>query len=121
MQFKVQYDESDQPRLGFFWLVQGQAESDRGPRAAPPENRVFPAPHCATHRVAAGSFTWHVNTCLNGQVRHPGFLSFDASAFTVSATRRSVIVTLHLSGMRLPAALSLLRTLLEGIREARAS
>jgi serine protease Do len=118
VQFKVQYDESDRHSFGFYSLVQGQAETDHGPRAAPPDNGVFSAPHCATDRVAAGSFTWHVNTCLNGQVRHPGFLSFDASAFTVSETRRSIIVSLHLSGMRLPAALSLLRTLLEGIREA---
>ena len=75
VQFKVQYDESDHLAFGFYSLVQGQAESDHGPRAAPPENGVFTAPHCATDRVAAGSFTWHVNTCLNGQVRHPGFLT----------------------------------------------
>jgi serine protease Do len=121
VQFKVQHDESDHHSFGFYSLVQGQAETDHGPRTAPPENGVFTAPHCTTDRIAAGSFTWHVNTCLNGQVRHPGFLSFDASAFTVSETRRSLIVSLHLSGMRLPAALSLLRTLLEGIREAGSS
>ena len=44
----------------------------REPRAAPPENGVFTAPHCATPaRVAAGAFTWHVNACLNGQVPPP--------------------------------------------------
>ncbi len=118
VQFKVQFDESDHHSFGFYSLVQGQAQSDHEPRAAPPDNGVFTAPHCTTDRIAAGAFTWHVNTCLNGQVRHPGFLSFDASAFTVSEARRSIVVSLHLSGMRLPAALSLLRTLLEGIREA---
>jgi hypothetical protein len=118
VQFKVQYGDSDHHSFGFYSLVQGQAESDHGPRTAPPDNGVFSAPHCATDRVTAGAFTWHVNTCLNGQVRHPGFLSFDASAFTVSEPRRSIVVSLHLGGMRLPAALSLLRTLLEGIREA---
>jgi hypothetical protein len=117
VQFKVQYDESERHSFGFYSLVQAQAETDHGPRAAPQDNGVFSAPHCATDRVAAGAFTWHMNTCLNDQVRHPGFLSFDASAFTVSDRHRSIVVSLHLSGMRLPAALSLLRTLLEGIRE----
>jgi hypothetical protein len=121
VQIKVQYDESDHHSFGFYSLVQNQAESDHEPRAAPPENGVFSAPHCSTDRVAAGGFTWHVNTCLNGHVRHPGFLSFAASAFTVSEARRSILVTVHVSGLRLPGALSLLRSLLEGVREAKAS
>jgi serine protease Do len=121
VQIKVQYDESDHHSFGFYSLVRGQAETDHEPRAAPPENGVFSTPHCSTDRVAAGAFTWHVNTCLNGHVRHPGLLSFDASAFTVSEPRRSVIVTVHVSGLRLPGALSLLRSLLEGVREAKPS
>lgn len=121
VQIKVEYDESDHHPFGFYSLVKSQAEGDHEPRAAPPENGVFSRPHCATNRIAAGAFTWHVNTCLNAQVRHPGFLSFDASAFTVSRPRHSVIVSLHLRGFRLEAGLSLLQSLLEGIREAKAS
>jgi hypothetical protein len=119
VQIKVQYNESDHHSFGFYSLVSSQAESDHEPRPAPPENGVFSPPHCSTDRVAAGAFTWHVNTCLNAHVRHPGFLSFEASAFTVSEGRRSILVTVHVSGLRLPGALSLLRSLLEGIREAK--
>jgi len=121
VQIKVEYEESDHQPFGFYSLVQHQAEQDHEPRTAPPDNGVFSPPQCETDRVAAGAFTWHVNTCLNAHVRHPGFLSFDASAFTVSRPRRSILVTLHLRGFRLEAGLSLLRSLLEGIREAKAS
>ncbi len=121
VQIKVEHEESDHEAFGFYSLVEDQAKQDHEPRAAPPANGVFSPPRCETDRVAAGAFTWHVNTCLNAHVRHPGFLSFDASAFTVSQPRRSIIVTLHLRGFRLEAGLSLLRSLLEGIRGAKAS
>ncbi len=118
VQIKVEYEESERGGFGLYSLAQDQAKQDHEPRSAPPENGVFSAPHCETDRVAAGAFTWHVNTCLNAHVRHPGFLSVDASAFTVSQPQRSIIVSLHLRGFRLPAALSLLQSLLEGIRGA---
>lgn len=121
VQIKIEYEEADHEAYGFYSLVQNQAKQDHEPRAAPPENGVFSPPRCETNRLAAGAFTWHVNTCLNAHVRHPGFLSFDASAFTVSEARRSVIVTLHLRGFRLESGLSLLRSLLEGIRGAKSS
>jgi hypothetical protein len=121
VQIKVQAAESDHQPFGFYALVKGQAQSDHEPRAVPPEDQNFTPPRCETDRVGAGAFVWQVNTCLNAHVRHPGFLSFDASAFTVSEPRRSILLTVHLRGFRLEPSLQLLRSLLLGIREGSSS
>jgi len=121
VQIKVQASESDHQPFGFYALVQNQARADHEPRSAPPEDANFTPPRCETDRVGGGAFVWQVNTCLNAHVRHPGFLSFDASAFTVSEPRRSIMLTVHLRGFRLEPALQLLRSLLLGIRGGSAS
>jgi hypothetical protein len=118
VQIKVQAAESDHQPFGFYALVRNQAQSDHEPRIAPPEDPNFTSPRCETDRVGAGAFVWQVNTCLNAHVRHPGFLSFDASAFTVSETRRAIVLSVHLRGFRLEPSLQLLRSLLVGIRGA---
>jgi S1-C subfamily serine protease len=116
VQIQVHRDEVQTSAFGFFDSLEKTAESDHEPRSAAPDNGVLGAPACVTDRVAAGALVWHVNTCLNPFVKHPGFLNLDASAVSLSEPSRAAVVVLRLRGFRLEPALALLRRVLESTR-----
>lgn len=107
--------------FGFYATARQFLNSTHEPHQAAPDNGVTSSPECQADRVRAGAYTWHVATCLNAFVRHPGYYRVDVSAVTLSEARRFTGVSLHLSGFRLEPALALLRATLLGLRPAEAS
>jgi S1-C subfamily serine protease len=106
--------------FGLYATARQFLSSTHEPRQAKPDNGVLSAPECVADRVRAGAYAWHVATCLNAFVAHPGFYRVDVAAVTLSEPRRLTGVALHLSGFRLEPALALVRATLEGARPAEA-
>lgn len=120
VQLLVRRAEWSGSSFGFYATARQFLSGTHDPRQAKPDNGVLSAPECLADRVRAGAYVWHVTTCLNAFVKHPGFYRVDAAAVTLSQPRHFTGVALHLSGFRIDPALALVRATLEGLRPAEA-